>query len=179
MAGALGVCVAAIFYVLNLRISQRNQRLTLETRQAQFMMQLHENMSNPGVWKDFIDTMNMEWTDIDDFERKWGTGGNAEAASKRLSLWWRLSFLGELLQRKLVDGEWLYSMYGDYCWNQWAKWKPIIEGTRRLYSADYCSGFEFAAEEMGKMAKEKGQTWNFPKTVNMVDSHLGKVIKAP
>jgi hypothetical protein len=30
IAGALGVCVAAIFYVLNLRISQRNQELTLK-----------------------------------------------------------------------------------------------------------------------------------------------------
>ncbi|MCX6654296.1 MAG: hypothetical protein NTY03_04145, partial [Candidatus Bathyarchaeota archaeon] len=52
MAGALGVCVAAIFYVLNLRISQKNQEInqrnqelslknqqqTLETRQAQMFL---------------------------------------------------------------------------------------------------------------------------------------------
>jgi hypothetical protein len=31
IAGAFGVCVAAIFYVLNLRISQRNMKQTLET----------------------------------------------------------------------------------------------------------------------------------------------------
>jgi hypothetical protein len=37
IAGALGVCVAAIFYVLNLRISQRNMRQTLETRKLQFV----------------------------------------------------------------------------------------------------------------------------------------------
>ena len=30
IAGALGVCVAAAYYVLNLRISQRNQELTLK-----------------------------------------------------------------------------------------------------------------------------------------------------
>jgi hypothetical protein len=30
IAGALGVCVAAVYYVMNLRISQKNQELTLK-----------------------------------------------------------------------------------------------------------------------------------------------------
>ncbi len=30
IAGSLGVCVAAIFYVLNLRISQKNQEISEE-----------------------------------------------------------------------------------------------------------------------------------------------------
>jgi flagellar biogenesis protein FliO len=37
MAGALGVCVAAIYYVMKLRTKQTNLKTTLETRQ----MQLH------------------------------------------------------------------------------------------------------------------------------------------
>jgi hypothetical protein len=73
IAGALGVCVAAVYYVMNLRISQRNQELTLqaleqsatsqelslktqglalkaqeqnlETRQAQLFMQLFDRFS--------------------------------------------------------------------------------------------------------------------------------------
>jgi hypothetical protein len=66
VAAAIGVCVAAVYYVLNLRISQRNQELTLkaleqsaqaqelslktqqqnlETRQAQLFMQLFDRWS--------------------------------------------------------------------------------------------------------------------------------------
>jgi hypothetical protein len=33
IAGASGVCVAAIFYVLNLRISQKNQELMLQSQE--------------------------------------------------------------------------------------------------------------------------------------------------
>jgi hypothetical protein len=46
--GSLGVFVAAIYYVYNMRISQKNQELalkaqeqTLETRQAQLLMNLY------------------------------------------------------------------------------------------------------------------------------------------
>jgi hypothetical protein len=60
IAGALGVCVAAVYYVLNLRISQRNQELslkafensakaqqqTLETRQAQMFMDVYKQVTS-------------------------------------------------------------------------------------------------------------------------------------
>jgi hypothetical protein len=63
IAGALGVCVAAIYYVMNLKISQRNQEISLknqelsqktqelalkaqeqnlETRQAQLFMNIYQ-----------------------------------------------------------------------------------------------------------------------------------------
>jgi hypothetical protein len=62
MVAATGVLVAAIFYILNLRISQRNQELmlkaqeqsaraqqqTLETRQAQLHMQLSDTYLDWG-----------------------------------------------------------------------------------------------------------------------------------
>ncbi len=57
IAGALGVCVAAAYYVMNLRITQRNQELglktqqqTLETRQAQMYMNIYQQ------------TTTKEWT---------------------------------------------------------------------------------------------------------------------
>ena len=38
------------------------------------MMQLNERMTNTEVMKEHLELMNMEWTDLDDFERKWGSG---------------------------------------------------------------------------------------------------------
>ena len=38
----------------------------LETRQNQFMIQVNESMTNVGFWRDVIDLMNIEWTDMDD-----------------------------------------------------------------------------------------------------------------
>lgn len=34
VAAAVGVCVAAAYYVMNLRVQQSNMKSTLETRQA-------------------------------------------------------------------------------------------------------------------------------------------------
>ena len=121
MVAATGVLIAAIYYVYNIRVTQRNMKQTLETRQAQFMMQLNERMTNTEVMKEHLELMNMEWTDLDDFERKWGSGGNIEAAAKRFNLWWRLDFVGDLLQRDLVDREWLYKHFSTVVLMQWFK----------------------------------------------------------
>ena len=72
IAGATGVAIAALFYVLNLRISQRNQRLTLETRKAQLYMQIYQQLRSEESQRRIIDVLNMEWKDYDDFERKYG-----------------------------------------------------------------------------------------------------------
>ena len=68
IAGALGVCVAAAYYVMNLRITQKNQELSLktqeialkaqqqslETRQAQLFMGIY----NTAMSRDFISILH-------------------------------------------------------------------------------------------------------------------------
>ena len=176
MVAATGVLVAAAYYVMTLRTSQRNMKHTLETRQAQFMIQLNESMTNVEMWKNYIELMNMEWTDIDDFEKKWGTGGNVEAAAKRLSLWWRYGILGQLLQRGLVDREWSYRAFSNMAIQQWFKWEPIIMRVRKLFNdPQYGEEFEYLAKEMIKMDEQKGKKRITIKTLTYEDSHLGKI----
>jgi hypothetical protein len=173
---ATSVTIAAIYYVLSLRVSQRNMKHTLETRQAQFMMQLNESMTNVEVWKNHIELMNMEWTDLDDFEKKWGSGGNLEAAAKRLDMWWRYSFVGGLLQRNLVDREWLYNAYSAIIILQWFKWEPIIMQSRKFFNnPQYGADFEYLAKELIKMDEQKGIKRISPKTLTYEDSHIGKI----
>jgi hypothetical protein len=65
IAGALGVCVAAIFYVLNLRISQRNIKTNTETRQFQLLMQLSAPQFTKEGFRTWFEFANMEWKDYD------------------------------------------------------------------------------------------------------------------
>jgi hypothetical protein len=46
IAGALGVCVAAAYYVYNMRTNQKTMKTTLETRQAQLLMQIYDRVNN-------------------------------------------------------------------------------------------------------------------------------------
>ena len=170
------VTVAAIYYIMTLRVQQTNMKHTLETRQAQFMMQLNESMTNVESWKNWIELMNMEWTDLDDFERKWGTGGNPEAAAKRFSIWWRIGFLSQLLQRGLIDREWLHRAFSNMILQQWFKWEPIIILIRKLLNnPQYHADFEYLAKELIKMDEQKGIKRRIPKTLTYEDSHLGKI----
>jgi hypothetical protein len=61
IAGAFGVCIAAIFYVLNLRISQRNMKQTLETRKLQFVTNIASQLNSEEGHRRYNELMNMEW----------------------------------------------------------------------------------------------------------------------
>jgi hypothetical protein len=64
--GALGVFVAAVFYVLNLRISQRSMKQTLETRQAQMFMNIYDKTTTKEyrqAWMKFVRAPFSNWTE--------------------------------------------------------------------------------------------------------------------
>ena len=83
IAGALGVCIAAIFYVLNLRISQRNMKQTLETRRIGLIDSITTRIANAEGRRNYQELMNYEWTDYDDFEKKYGSDYDMESSSRR------------------------------------------------------------------------------------------------
>lgn len=60
IVGALGVCIAAIFYVLKLRISQRNMKQTLETRRIGLTDSITTRIVNAEGRKNYQELMNSE-----------------------------------------------------------------------------------------------------------------------
>lgn len=101
IAGATGVAIAAIFYVLNLRISQRNMKHTLETRQAQLFMQVYSkwqekefNLSKQLVLQEY------RCAGIEDYEE---VLKDKEKAANFRVVSTALEGLGVLVKRSLVD----------------------------------------------------------------------------
>src|SRR5512136_1998725 len=110
IAGALGVCVAAIFYVLNLRISQKNQEIsqrnmktTLETRKLQFVTSITSQLLSEEGQRRYGELLNMEWRDYDDFEKKYGSDNNLDNYAKRFCVWYIFNTLGMLVREKLIE----------------------------------------------------------------------------
>ena len=108
IAGALGVCIAAVFYVLNLRISQRNMKQTLETRKLQFVTGITSQLLSEEGQRRYGELLNMEWKDYDDFERKYGSDYNLDNYAKRMNVWKIYNTLGMLVCEKLIEPEVLY-----------------------------------------------------------------------
>ena len=173
IAGALGVCIAAIFYVLNLRISQRNQELmlkaqqqTLETRQTQLLMQLSDFITTKEGMRNYLEFNTMEWRDYDDFERKYGSDTDLDNCANRMTMWYSYDNLGAMLRSGLMDAETLYSstMFGAY--EMWAKFEEVIIEQRRHYnSATEFVNWEYLAKEMLRIRLLRDPSYKIPASV--------------
>jgi len=110
IAGALGVCIAAIYYVLTLRTSQRTQIHAIQTREIDLcQLYLNEVVSEYGNQR-YATVMNMKWTDYDDFMQKYGYTeqngySNPEMFGKWLSMLLTWETLGYILKKELASAE--------------------------------------------------------------------------
>jgi hypothetical protein len=134
IAGALGVCVAAIYYVMTLKINQKNQELTLktqehtlETRQTQLTMQLYQMMTTKEYINAFMEIQNeWSWLDYDDFMRKYGPKGEPGkwASWGNVSTPWEQ--IGVLMKHDSFDAEMLYDLWGAFFRRFWEKIEPFV-----------------------------------------------------
>jgi hypothetical protein len=167
MAGAIGVCIAAIFYVLNLRISQRNMKQTLETRKLQFVTSITNQLLSVEGRRRYFELLNMEWKDYNDFEKKYGSDNNLDNAAKRLSVWNTYNTLGMLVREKLIEPEVIYKIDGGNPCFIWNKFKDIIpEWEERYGGGDTLSDFKFLSEEILRIALSKDPSFRIPETLS-------------
>jgi hypothetical protein len=128
IAGALGVCVAAIFYVLNLKISQRNQQLTLETRQAQlFMSSMFERISSPEFRTADKILGGYKPRTAEDMRKIFD---DPEAYAAWDTVWWVYEGLGVLVHEGLVDIRLVARYIGGTYKSIWERWGPAIKAAR-------------------------------------------------
>ena len=169
IAGASGVCIAAIFYVLNLRISQRNMRQTLETRKLQFVTSITNQQLSEEGQRRYGELLNMEWKDYDDFEKKYGSDYNLDNYAKRMNVWKTYNTLGMLVREKLIEPEVLWRINDVNPCFMWSKFKDIIVEQRKRYGGDrwgYLSDFKFLNDEMLRIALIKDPSFRIPETLN-------------
>jgi hypothetical protein len=157
IAGALGVCIAAIFYVLNLRISQRNMKANTETRQFQLLMQLSAPSYTKEGFRNWFEFANMEWKDYDDFEKKYGADANPESLLVREFMIGWFNKTGLLLRYGMIDRMLLYDFLGPDYITLWNKYGEIIRTQRELYSwPEFARDWEYLYNEMVKIATGRG-----------------------
>ena len=153
---AASVTIAAVYYIMMLRMNQRNGRITLTNS----IMQSLTSEEAIGTW---LELMHMEWSDYDDFERKYGSDFNPKLAAKRLSFWATCDSLGHLLRTKVVDVETLYYSGVSYTWWPWLKFAPIMEEHRRRYVGPSAyRNWEYLAHEMERVSKRLNPAFTVP-----------------
>jgi hypothetical protein len=146
VAAAIGVCIAAMYYVLNLRETTRNRKVALTSNLLQAMF------SEEGL-KRHISLLNMEWSDWDDFQKKYDSKVNEENYVKRTVFVTTVNYVGYLVKEGLLDVGSVYEICGEAIMDNWLKFKPIYYKYVEVggYGRDIFENFEYLAEVMIRM----------------------------
>ena len=149
IVGALGVCIAAIFYVLNLRETTRNRRIALTTS-------LLQNFISEEGSRRWMELMQMEWKDFDDFYKKYDSSVNIDNYAKRNTVFNTMDVLGYQYRKGMIDSGTLWSICNDAIPLTWAKFKPLFDDGRKRgwYTTTAYKDFEYLAYEMAKIIRK-------------------------
>jgi hypothetical protein len=170
---AASVTVAAIYYIFTLKMNMRTQELALktqqqnlETRRVGLMDSILTRSINYESMKSIFELLRYEWSDYGDFERKYGSENNVEAAARRYAVWNAYDTLGMMLRRGMVEMDDIYRA-GSQCLYIWVKYKPIIEENRRRYNGQsYLRDFEYLYEEMMKAKLSRDPSYRVPENLD-------------
>ena len=98
----------------------------------------------------------MDYKDLDDYYERLGMNVNPESAAKRFHVWTELGGLGQLLNRGLIDIDFIPTNIQGIVIRQWEKWEPLImerrERVEGMENRDVY--FEYLYNEVVKYRKE-------------------------
>jgi len=133
MVAATGVLVAAIYYVFNMRA-------TLQTRQAQILMNLYQKWTEPQWGDAWNDIMLWEWTDVDDYISKYWS--DPDERRKYGIVGGFLEGLGVFVKRGFIDATLVDDLMSSYIVSYWQKFGTIaLEFRKRMNNpviGEYC-----------------------------------------
>lgn len=75
----IGLMASILYYANVSRNANKTQQMQLETRQAQFFMNIYQDHLTERLSKSLYFLMDMEYDDFEDFEHKYGRDNNPEA----------------------------------------------------------------------------------------------------
>ena len=153
VAAAIGVCIAAFYYIMNLRETTRNRRATLTNS----LIQTFTTPEFGILWHDFT---VMKWSDFEDFKSKYDSRVNPENFSKRIAFWNLCDSIGYQYRTGLIDIGTIYSVAGTWIAYSWEQFGSVIRDYRKSdYPVDMYSNWESLSNVLSDMRKQKDVEW--------------------
>jgi hypothetical protein len=167
VAAAIGVCVAAFYYIMNLRETTRNRKMALTTT----MMQTFISEEGSKRWAELL---NMEWKDYDDYMKKYDWSVNPDNYAKRNITWNTCDILGYQYMSGQLDLGTVWSICNTGIPMTWEKFGPIIleskkrgETTKQIWKY-----FEYLAYEIRKEMVKMDSDYKMPPIYRSDDYYL-------
>ena len=142
LVAIFGVIGGFTYYVLNLMETRRSRRITLTTTLMQHFM------TKEGS-REITDLISMEWSDLDDYKRKYDHRVNLENFSMRIAVWRLFDSIGLLYRKGLLDLETINSGSTGIIPSLWRKFKPVVEMYRETdFHRSTWENWEYLAERL-------------------------------
>ena len=130
----LSISISIIYYANVLANSNKTQRQQLETRQAQLYMQVFNKFETRENVDMLMDLLEWEYSDYDDFQKKYGKESNPEDYSKWIYFINMYEGLGPLVREGYLDIRMIALLMSGGIKAIWEMSEPIIMENRRRHS---------------------------------------------
>lgn len=124
----LGLTASIIYYASVLRNANRTQQQALETRQAQFLMNILNTLRSVEFRNQWHILETLEWTDFNDFLEKYEK--DVEAISAWTSILMFFDGVGVMVEKRLIDIDMIYPLIYGSVKMTWERFEPLILGDR-------------------------------------------------
>jgi hypothetical protein len=124
IAGALGVCVAASYYVMTLRVQQNNMKTTLETRQAQILITMLQTIQSPQYRnaKKILEPIQLK--NSEDYNKM---TSNQESNDAFFIVAWFLEGVGVLVRENLISERLVAELISGEILDWWKRYGGIVK----------------------------------------------------
>jgi hypothetical protein len=140
---------ASIFYYANV-IANANKN-----RELQIFMDIFKVISTEENQRTWAELLNAEFTDYEDYMKKYDSSINPEHYGKRGSIWWNYNAIGFLLKKGHISIDVVYDLIATQAVLLWNKWEKVILKVRENQEIQgYFTGFKYLVKETMKYQKE-------------------------
>lgn len=151
----LSIMVGIAYYLMILQNQQKSQQTALETRQAQLFMPIYAKFYDKEFMKDYVKIISWEWTDYDDFMKKYGAN-NIEAWSTIMAWTDYFEGLGVLVKRGLIEVSFIDDLISGMVIQFWEKYGPyIMEFRERANYPQFAEFCEYLYVEIKSIAEQQ------------------------
>lgn len=129
----ISLTIGVINHKMTLNNTRKNQKMQLETKQAQLLMQIYNNWWIAEQLRLFAKSMQMEWDDYEDFQSKYSVE-NFEEGLPFTTMSYFFDGVGVLVNEGLVDIVLVSKLIAGDLKTHWERFEPKIREHRKRRS---------------------------------------------
>jgi hypothetical protein len=150
-AAAIATVIGVRSYIVSNKRAEEARKRELETRQAQLLMQIYEQVNNREFQKDFSETLwYWKYDGWDDYFEKYGS--KIDEYLKLIHIVNTYNGIGAVLENKLVDSGMLFQIVGRDVLRYWDKFGLMVKHwSEAAGDVKNMSKVQLLYDEMGRL----------------------------